>query len=117
MDFIQVIICPFSQKWHKKTDLLGKVGISPITLTKFAKNEQISGETIEKLCFYFKAYNHFQHRKHRTDTPKDRIKPSSFRQLVGCLFSKTIEVWENGRNKPEGISRCLLEVVWDAPSF
>jgi len=30
---------------------------------------------------------------------------------------KTIEAWENGRNKPEGASRRLLEVVRDDPSF
>jgi putative transcriptional regulator len=30
---------------------------------------------------------------------------------------KTVEAWENGRNKPEGASRRLLEVVRDDPSF
>jgi putative transcriptional regulator len=30
---------------------------------------------------------------------------------------KTVEAWENGRNKPEGASRRLLEVVRDAPGF
>jgi putative transcriptional regulator len=30
---------------------------------------------------------------------------------------KTIEAWENGRNKPEGASRRLLEIVRDDPSF
>jgi putative transcriptional regulator len=30
---------------------------------------------------------------------------------------KTVEAWENGRNKPEGASRRLLEVVRDAPDF
>ena len=30
---------------------------------------------------------------------------------------KTIEAWENGRNKPEGASRRLLEVVRDDPAF
>jgi len=30
---------------------------------------------------------------------------------------KTIEAWENGRNKPEGSSRRLLEIVRDAPGF
>jgi putative transcriptional regulator len=28
---------------------------------------------------------------------------------------KTVEAWENGRNKPEGASRRLLEIVRDAP--
>jgi len=30
---------------------------------------------------------------------------------------KTVEAWENGRNKPEGASRRLLEVVRDDPCF
>jgi putative transcriptional regulator len=30
---------------------------------------------------------------------------------------KTVEAWENGRNKPEGASRRLLEVVHDDPGF
>ena len=30
---------------------------------------------------------------------------------------KTVEAWENGRNKPEGASRRLLEVVRDNPGF
>ena len=37
----------------KKTDLCEKLGISPTTLAKFAKNEYVSGETIEKLCAFF----------------------------------------------------------------
>ena len=30
---------------------------------------------------------------------------------------KTVEAWENGRNKPEGSSRRLLEIVRDDPDF
>jgi len=30
---------------------------------------------------------------------------------------KTVEAWENGRNKPEGASRRLLELVRDDPAF
>ena len=30
---------------------------------------------------------------------------------------KTVEAWENGRNKPEGASRRLLEIVRDDPRF
>jgi putative transcriptional regulator len=30
---------------------------------------------------------------------------------------KTVEAWENGRNKPEGASRRLLELVRDDPRF
>ena len=42
-----------AQKGMKKTDLCEKVGLSPTTLAKFAKNEHISGETWEKICAYF----------------------------------------------------------------
>ena len=44
-----------AQNGMKKTDLIEKVGISGTTLAKFAKNEHVSGETIEKLCLYFKC--------------------------------------------------------------
>jgi putative transcriptional regulator len=30
---------------------------------------------------------------------------------------KTVEAWENGRNKPEGASRRLCEIVRDDPGF
>jgi len=30
---------------------------------------------------------------------------------------KTVEAWENGRNKPDGASRRLLEIVRDDPAF
>jgi putative transcriptional regulator len=30
---------------------------------------------------------------------------------------KTVEAWENGRNRPEGASRRLLEIVRDNPDF
>ena len=30
---------------------------------------------------------------------------------------KTVEAWENGRNKPDGASRRLLEIVRDDPTF
>jgi putative transcriptional regulator len=30
---------------------------------------------------------------------------------------KTVEAWENGRYKPEGASRRLLEIVQDDPGF
>ena len=33
------------------------------------------------------------------------------------VSAKTVEAWEKGRNKPEGASRRLLEVVRDDPSF
>jgi putative transcriptional regulator len=30
---------------------------------------------------------------------------------------KTVEAWENGRNRPDGASRRLLEIVRDDPGF
>lgn len=39
----------------KKTDLIEKVGISRMTVAKFAKNEYVASEVIEKLCLYFKC--------------------------------------------------------------
>jgi len=39
----------------KKTDLIEKVGISRMTVAKFAKNEHVATEVIEKLCLYFKC--------------------------------------------------------------
>jgi DNA-binding Xre family transcriptional regulator len=42
-----------AQHGMKKTDLCKKIGVATNTLAKFAKNEHVSGETLEKLCAYF----------------------------------------------------------------
>jgi len=42
-----------AQNGMKKTDLISKVGLTSPIVAKFAKNEHVSGETIEKLCLYF----------------------------------------------------------------
>jgi putative transcriptional regulator len=39
-----------------------------------------------------------------------------FAKLMG-ISPKTVEAWENGRNKPEGASRRLLELVSDDPAL
>ena len=44
-----------AQNGMSKTDLREKVGISTNTLAKFAKNEHVSGDTLEKLCAYFRC--------------------------------------------------------------
>jgi DNA-binding Xre family transcriptional regulator len=44
-----------AQHGMKKTDLCDKLGLSSNTLAKFAKNEHVSGETLEKLCAYFQC--------------------------------------------------------------
>jgi putative transcriptional regulator len=78
----------------------------------------------------------FQHGKASARKTKLTIKPvaafntddiKQIRQKTGLsqvifaaslgVSSKTAEAWENGRNKPEGASRRLLEVVRDDPGF
>ena len=44
-----------AQRSMKKTDLISKVELATNTLAKFAKNQHVSGETIEKLCAYFQC--------------------------------------------------------------
>lgn len=36
-----------------KKDLIDKIGLTSTIVAKFAKNEHISGETLEKLCAFF----------------------------------------------------------------
>jgi putative transcriptional regulator len=56
-----------------------------------------------------------------TDDIKRIRQKSGLSQVVfaGSLgvSPKTVEAWENGRNKPEGSSRRLLEIVRDDPGF
>jgi putative transcriptional regulator len=78
----------------------------------------------------------YQHGKTRVRKTKLTIKPvdtfnhndiKRIRQKTGLsqvMFAgslgvspKTVEAWENGRNKPEGASRRLLEIVRDDPGF
>jgi len=44
-----------AQNGMKKTDLISKVGLTSPIVAKFAKNEYVSGETLEKICAYFKC--------------------------------------------------------------
>jgi len=39
----------------KKTDLHTEVGLSTATLAKLSKGEPLSGESIEKLCLFFRC--------------------------------------------------------------
>ena len=39
----------------KKTDLLTEVGLSSATLAKLSKGVPLAGESIEKLCIYFRC--------------------------------------------------------------
>jgi DNA-binding Xre family transcriptional regulator len=36
-----------------KKDLIKKLGLTSTIVAKFAKNEHVSGETLEKICSYF----------------------------------------------------------------
>ncbi|MDR1747697.1 MAG: helix-turn-helix domain-containing protein [Spirochaetaceae bacterium] len=47
---------------------------------------------------------------------KTGLSQATFAGTLG-VSPKTIEAWENGRNKPEGASRRLLEIVRDDPGF
>jgi len=44
------------------------------------------------------------------------LSQTMFAKSMG-VSPKTVEAWESGRNKPEGASRRLLEVVQDDPEF
>jgi DNA-binding Xre family transcriptional regulator len=44
-----------AQYGMKKADLCENWVYSPTPLAKFAKNEHVSGETLEKICAYFKS--------------------------------------------------------------
>ena len=39
----------------KKTDLAREAGISAPTLARLSRREYVSGETLEKLCLYFRC--------------------------------------------------------------
>jgi DNA-binding Xre family transcriptional regulator len=41
------------ERGMKKTNLISKVGLTTTIVAKFAKNEHISVEALEKLCSYF----------------------------------------------------------------
>jgi len=41
------------EKGLKKKNLIEKVGLTSTIVAKFAKNQYVSAETIEKLCLYF----------------------------------------------------------------
>ena len=47
---------------------------------------------------------------------KTRLSQVIFAGSLG-VSPKTVEAWENGRNKPDGASCRLLEIVRDDPSF
>ena len=58
-------------------------------------------------------FNSSEIRQIRIETGMSQV---MFAKLLG-VSHKTVEAWENGRNKPNGSSCRLLEVVRDDPSF
>jgi putative transcriptional regulator len=54
------------------------------------------------------------------DIKRIRQKTGLSQVVFACSLGvspKTVEAWENGRNKPEGASRRLLEIARDDPGF
>ena len=54
------------------------------------------------------------------DIKRIRGKTGLSQVMFACSLGvspKTVEAWENGRNKPEGASRRLLEIVRDDPDY
>jgi len=47
---------------------------------------------------------------------KTGMSQAMFASSIG-VSTKTVEAWENGRNKPEGASRRMLEIIRDEPEF
>jgi putative transcriptional regulator len=47
---------------------------------------------------------------------KTGLSQVTFAGTIG-VSPKTIEAWENGRNKPEGAARRLLAIIRDDPNF
>lgn len=43
------------ERGMKKKDLLEAAGLTSTIVAKFGKNEHVSGDTLEKLCAYFRC--------------------------------------------------------------
>jgi putative transcriptional regulator len=59
------------------------------------------------------TFNHHDIKRIRQRTGLSQV---MFAGSLG-VSPKTVEAWETGRNKPEGASRRLLEIVRDDPGF
>jgi putative transcriptional regulator len=59
------------------------------------------------------AFNNEDIRRIRQKTGLSQV---MFAGTIG-VSPKTVEAWESGRNKPEGASRRLLEILRDDPEF
>ena len=72
--------------------------------------------TARKVRLIIKPVMSFNNNEIKRIRQKTGLSQVMFAGSIG-VSPKTVEAWENGRNKPEGASRRLLEVVRDNPSF
>jgi putative transcriptional regulator len=69
-----------------------------------------------KVRLTIKPVESFNTEEIKTIRQKTGLSQVVFAGSIG-VSPKTIEAWENGRNKPEGASRRLLELVRDNPDL
>lgn len=71
---------------------------------------------VRKTKLTVKQVDNFNTTEIKRIRPKTGLSNVVFAGTMG-VSPRTVEVWENGRNKPEGVSHCLLNAVRDAPTF
>ena len=71
---------------------------------------------VRKTKLTIKPVNTFDNNEVRRIRQRAGLSQVMFAGTLG-VSPKTVEAWENGRNKPEGASRRLLEIVRDDPGF
>jgi putative transcriptional regulator len=69
-----------------------------------------------KVKLSVKPIDNFDHNEIKQIRQQTGLSQVIFASSLG-VSKKTVEAWENGRNKPEGASRRLLEIVRDDPDF
>jgi putative transcriptional regulator len=69
-----------------------------------------------KIKLAIKPVDTFNHNDIKRIRQRTGLSQAMFAGSLG-VSPKTVEAWENGRNKPAGASRRLLEVVRDDPGF
>jgi len=72
--------------------------------------------TVRKTKLTIKPVASFNNNEIKRIRQKTGLSQVMFAGSIG-VSPKTVEAWENGRNKPEGSSRRLLEVVRNDPDF
>jgi len=70
----------------------------------------------QKIKLIIKPLVTFNNNEIKQIRKKTGLSQVMFARSMG-VSPKTVEAWENGRNKPEGASRRLLEIVWNDPDF